>query len=88
MTTFQSEAHKLNIPSAAVAEVLVMARKHSIDLNSVTVESSVQYVGTTVQVGEQRTGNFIIVTKSPIMTTVARYTKVGAKTVRPEIKSF
>jgi len=85
---FRATAHRILIPSAAVAEVLVMARDHAIDLNSCEVKECACPKSFTVTVGEVKTGNFIIVTMSPIMTTVGRYAKQGFKTVCVNTKSF
>lgn len=88
MTEFQSRAHDLLLPSSAVAEVLVMARDHMVDLNSVELRVNVNTVGAILEVGEVRTGNFILITMSPIMVSVARYIKRGTKTIAIETKSF
>lgn len=87
-TEFQGKARDLLLPPKAVAEVLVMARDHMIDLNSVNLTVGMNGNAAILRVGEIRTSNFILVTMSPIMVTVARYVKKGCKTIPAETKSF
>lgn len=87
-TDFHKLANEMLLPSAAVGEVVKMASDHKIDLNSVSYTVGVNGNACVIEVGLQKTGNFILLTVMPVMITVGRYTKFNHKTVCVQLKEF
>lgn len=85
---FKRIANEMNLHTDAAYCVGDWAMKNQVDLNSVKVFDGPDGVEVIVEIGERKTGKFIVLTDSVAVTTVALYIKEGPKVILDQATSF